>query len=304
MKPLSQHILLLLLICSALLLDACQKNPVKGNSGAQKQTDSLISVNQIRNNVICVSFGADAITAVKTQTGIVLVDAGISAGLTELYRKRIEKQYPGAPFTCVINTHAHHDHYRGNSVFNEARIVAHQNSLKEIRKESQNPLKTAQELKKIADEYDQKYILSAPHTEAWKENFTQKMRYTSACRDVLNREPLKLPGIVFSDSLTLNAGDVTFQMIYFGKCHSNSDILVFCPELNVLFTGDLFSKYGRISYNSDEPDKARWIKALAWLNKRKPQIKTVIGGHGQIMQMEDLEAFEKNIIRQAGGSSE
>ena len=104
-----------------------------------------------------------------------------------------------------------------------------------------------------------------------------------------------MPDMVFKDSLSINTGAITFEMKYFGKCHSNSDILIFCPELNMLFTGDLFSTYGRISYNYDKPDTAHWALALDWLNKRKPQIDFIIGGHGQIMQLEDLEAFEKNI---------
>jgi flavorubredoxin len=40
--------------------------------------------------------------------------------------------------------------------------------------------------------------------------------------------------------MNLKCGDVTFEMNYFGKFHSNSDILIYSPEIRTLFTGDAF----------------------------------------------------------------
>lgn len=66
-------------------------------------------------------------------------------------------------FIYIINTHAHHDHYRGNSVFPDAQIVGHEKGPGEM------------------EEY-------------WKD-----------------------PDILFSDSLGIDMGDVTFELKYFGR---------------------------------------------------------------------------------------
>ena len=62
------------------------------------------------------SFGAEAITAINTENGIVVVDAGISTALTQKYRRKIEQEFQHGHFSYIINTHADHDHYREQHV--------------------------------------------------------------------------------------------------------------------------------------------------------------------------------------------
>jgi len=97
------------------------------------QIESFIKVNRIIPQCILITFGSDAVTAIQTQNGIVVIDAGISTGLTMKYRRIIEKEFTGQPIRYVINTHAHTDHYGGNSVFAGAEVIAHINSFEEIR---------------------------------------------------------------------------------------------------------------------------------------------------------------------------
>jgi cyclase len=124
----------------------------------------------------------------------------------------------------------------------------------------------------------------------------QIIRYQSAYHDAKKKVPIKKPDILFLDSLTINMGDVTFELKYFGRCHSKSDILVYIPELNVLFAGDLMFQYGRPSIRDKSmAEKDIWYRAVEWTEKRMPYIETVIGGHGQIFAKDDLLTFHKNI---------
>jgi len=60
--------------------------------------DSLIIVKRINDETILLSFDSDAVTAINTQNGIVIIDAGISTGLTSKYRKIIENEFHNASF--------------------------------------------------------------------------------------------------------------------------------------------------------------------------------------------------------------
>lgn len=259
--------------------------------------DSIIKINRINSQILLITFGADAVTAIQTQNGIVVVDAGISTGLTLKYKKIIEKEFPGQPFKFVINTHAHPDHYGGNSVFAGAAVIAHKNGLAEIRDQWKDTTKVVNSISRVAEQYETKMQDYQANSQDWQDAFIQKTRYSFALADAQGRGLLKTPDVTFADSLELAVGDLKFELKFFGKCHSDSDLLMYIPELKTLFTGDLVFKYGRAGItDSQMTDKDKWHKAVHWIEARIPEIKIIIGGHGQILSPDDLYSFTKTIL--------
>ena len=259
--------------------------------------DSLIQINKINERTIVVVFGADAISAINTDDGIVVIDAGISTGITKKIRKTIEDEFKSNNFSYVINTHAHPDHYGGNSVFSESKIIGHVNGLKEIDERLVDSEKALSALGSIVNEYELELQSSQMNSDKWISACKQKTRYQYAYNDLKNLVPIKKPNITFSDSLDISAGDITFEMKYFGKCHSSSDILVYVPELKILFSGDLIFQYGRPSINDRTlSEKEQWYKAILWSEKRLQNVEKVITGHGQILSAEDLSSFLRIIL--------
>jgi glyoxylase-like metal-dependent hydrolase (beta-lactamase superfamily II) len=260
------------------------------------KVDSLLRVQKINSHTLLVNFGYDAITAIETDQGIVIVDSGISTELTAKYRKLIENVLHKNDFIYVINTHGHHDHIGGNTVFSEAKVIGHDNCSIDVSERWTNPSKSMISLSNITEDYEQQLQQSAPNTAEWYDIFTQKIRYMCAYSDVRNQVPARLPDITFSDSMTLDLGDIVFEMIYFGKSHSNSDIVIYIPELKLIFIGDLFSKSGRSGINLATMDDIRGMEAIVWIQKRMNRIETVIEGHGQILSIDDLKQFNNNIL--------
>jgi glyoxylase-like metal-dependent hydrolase (beta-lactamase superfamily II) len=261
-----------------------------------QKIDSLIEVKRINEKTLLITFGYDAITAINAKNGIIVIDAGISPGLTSRYRKKIEKEFNRKDFIYVINSHGHPDHYGGNSVFPEAMIVGQVNSLREIAVHNENLDKVILNLKRVYTEYDSTLKTIEQGTIGWIDNFTQKIRYQFAYNDASEGTGIKQPGITFYDTLDIDAGDITLNLLYFGEAHSASDILIFIPELAILFTGDLLFSYGRPAFNTDkDPDRERWNRSIEWINERRGNIEVIIGGHGQILSSEDLESFLYNI---------
>ncbi|PLX24293.1 MAG: hypothetical protein C0599_02500 [Salinivirgaceae bacterium] len=247
---------------------------------------------------ILVSFGADAVTSINTKNGIVVIDAGISTYLTKKYRKIIAQEFNNQKFIYLINTHSHHYHNRGNSVFDEAKIIGHVNGFDEIEKQWNNPKEFIDRTNKTVKEYDSNLQKQIKYSKEWIESFTQKIRYKSARNDAENLIPIRKPDVTFHDSLVINVGDIRFEMKYFGGCHSNSDILIFVPQLNLLFTGDLMFQYGKPSIVSNTLiNKELWKTSIRWIQKRMNEKTVIIGGHGQLLSFEDLTSFNKQILQ-------
>jgi len=288
----------LFLICLLIYpFTACHSPEVSASDVTSQKIDSLIEILKINEQCLLIKFGTDAITALKTKKGIVVVDAGISSGLTARYRKIIENEFQGNDFIFVINTHGHPDHNGGNLIFSESSIIGHVNSFQDMSEQWTNMGKRANHLNKIVDDYELQLKASDPDKKEWDEIFTQKIKYLNAYYDARNSVAVKQPDITFSDSLTINLEDVTLEMKYFGKCHSNSDILIYIPEMAILFNGDLFSKYGRPSIDSKLiPDYKRWQQSVYWTEKRMNRIEKIIDGHGQVLSTDDLKAFNSKMM--------
>lgn len=293
--------ILILFYCLCSLAGCISEQNASNRIDSQK-IDSLINVQKISDRAILVNFGYDAISAINTQQGIVIIDAGISSGLTDRYKKIIQDEFKRDDFIYVINTHGHHDHYRGNSVFSNSKIVGQVNCLEEISQQWNNPGKIILNLSKTVEDYEQQLLKPVSNTEEWNDLFTQKIRYQNAYNDAKNNISVRQPDITFSDSLKLDFGDTTIEMIYFGKCHSNSDILIYIPQIKAIFTGDLFSEYGRPSINDSLlTEKERWKQAIRWTENRMINIEKVIDGHGQILSRYDLKKFNDNILSKCAG---
>jgi glyoxylase-like metal-dependent hydrolase (beta-lactamase superfamily II) len=236
--------------------------------------------------------GYDAVTAIGTQKGIVVIDAGISTGLTLKYRKIIENEFEQNNIAYLINTHGHPDHTGGNTVFADAVIIGHENCADEISKQWQDPEKVKSSLNNIVNDYDKELQSLLPGTNEWNSVFCQKTRYLCAYNDVLSNCPVTKPNVTFIDSLDLDMGDLKFNLIYFGIAHSESDIMVHIPEMEILMVGDLFSRYGRPGFNVNKNQNGeRRSKATKWIEKRLSDIDIIIDGHGQILSKDDLQAF-------------
>jgi glyoxylase-like metal-dependent hydrolase (beta-lactamase superfamily II) len=74
----------------------------------------------------------------------------------------------------------------------------------------------------------------------------------------------------------LRLGSVDIQIRHVGPAHSPEDLVVFVPQLGVLFAGDLFFR-GRIPYVG-QADSRQWIASLERLIAFRPKV--VIPGHG------------------------
>jgi len=248
----------------------------------------LIITNSIANN--------ETVTAIATKKGVVIIDAGMNPPVTEIYKRMIEKEFNRKDFIYLINTHSHSDHTYGNPAFSEAKIIGQVNGKKEISKRyKEDSFKTvfSNILKRDTETLK---TLDSNSTTA-KELAIGIYRISEMFSNIENNFIPPAPSIMFNDKMTLDMGDVTFKLYYFGKAHTQSDILIYIPEEQVVFTGDLFGEAGNVGF--DDINKTavnNWYSALNSVLLPENEIKYVVRGHNRTtMNREVLTIFYNNV---------
>ena len=135
----------------------------------------------------------------------------------------------------LINTHAHHDHILGNSIFRDAGadIIAHINARQEM---------------------------------------TELEDFDSS----------GLPNITFRDEINLFIDDIVVHLIHLPSGHTNGDLAIWIPKLNILFTGDTFMTEGYPLIDLKSGSIRGLIKAVTSMIEIAGDNTLIIPGHGNL----------------------
>lgn len=160
------------------------------------------------------------------------------------------------PIRFVINTHYHIDHVNGNDVFAAAGavIVAHRN------------------------------------VRSWMRSENLKFWTDPIPKDVKQRvQSLTLPDVVYDDRLDLYLGSRAIQVRYYPG-HTGGDSVVFVPDAQVVFCGDLLWKDH--FPNLIDASTELWVRTLAALQAEHPS-SSFVPGHGGMATAGDAAAFRQ-----------
>lgn len=181
-----------------------------------------------------------------TDEGVVVVDALGSPALAQELLREIHRVTPQA-LRYVVVTHYHADHIYGLQTLAQAgaKVIGHASAREYLNSD------TAQR------RLEASRIDLAPWIDA-------NTRLVPADQWLATQET------------RFRLGSMDFVVDHVGPAHTPEDVVVFVPQLGVLFAGDLFFQ-GRIPFVG-QADSRLWIQALNRLMKYQPKI--VIPGHG------------------------
>ena len=188
------------------------------------------------------------VVVLASRRGLVVIDTGVLPSRAEALRSAIAKEFNRTDFAYVINTHPHFDHVDGNRAFSETPIVAHQNSIRQMRQWYGSPagidafLRTRSEWKTELEARLKKEAAGSPDEARAREQMAENDALMDDFRN--GRFSLSLPGLTFNDRLTLRLDDLTLNLIYFGRAHTESDILVHVPERGFSWSVTCSLKHG------------------------------------------------------------
>lgn len=231
-------------LTSVLAVLACACLASAGNAAGAARTagdDSIVSVERVSDGVVVASppFGRNNVTAIATQKGLVLLDAGACPSIASKLKRAIEKRLGRSDWAYLINTHVH-DHTGGNVLFKDLPIIGHENTVADTRPVVEflaSPEKLAPTLNAIQEkirEAQKKLDGGAGDGDALRAELAY---WRDIENDASKGFELVVPNVRFTDELTLDMGDVTIHALYVGGGHSASDVVVHVPEKKLLVAG-------------------------------------------------------------------
>ena len=190
-----------------------------------------------------------------TDEGVLVIDARQHPRRAEELLATIRK-HTDKPIKWVINTHAHGDHYFGNSVFKRegATFIAHRDTAGMMKSHLGIEMK-------------------------------RRMGYFKQRQYDPGEVKLVLPDVTFDSKLTLTLGGRTVELLYLGPGQNPGDTLVYFPKERVIFTGGPFSKNSWPN-PSFTPSMSNWVELLRKIAAM--DIEIYLGGHGDIGNKQDV----------------
>src|SRR5438067_4967865 len=187
------------------------------------------------------------------EDAVVVIDTFVDVAPAQQLLTEIRK-VTNLPIRFVVNTHYHLDHTGGNKVFADAGavIMAHRN------------------------------LRGWLHTENLK-FFGQNIKPEQKARV----DALVLPQLTYADGIDLYPGS-RMLTVRFMKGHTGGDSVVFVPDGNVVFSGDLLWKTHLPNLIDASTDA--WMQTLEKLQSDHPAA-TFIPGHGDVAAASDVRDF-------------
>ena len=195
---------------------------------------------------------------------VLVVDARYTPPLADEMVRAI-RGVSQAPIRYVVNTHYHHDHTWGNSVFKAqgATIVARE--------------ETRDAFVRYSPIYLSFYRERSPEAAAM-------------LKDVV----FAPPDTVFEDGETIDLGGVKVVLRHFGAGHTAGDAVVVVPADKVAFTGGLVSNGYHPNMADPGGDFDGWLRSLDRIGRLR--VKRLVPGQGYVCGKEVLEK-ERAYIR-------
>jgi len=194
------------------------------------------------------------------------------AGLGPLLRQEGE-QRAGCAISTFVNTHHHGDHTGGNLAFSDGtEMLAHAAAARRISDSWDGYRRQADGAEDAAARLGNDEAKAAA-MQAWS---TAAPRAT----DIAGWMPTRT---VNAYPMRLRIGKLTVEVYHFGPGHTDSDLVVHVPDLNVMHCGDLF-------FNGRHPffDQNGGVSAVGWARSLRHALELcdgatkVIPGHGPV----------------------
>ena len=267
---------------------------------ASSNDDVTVDFDRVSERVLVVKSGkvyTDQIIALASKKGLVVIDTGKSSTLTSKYRKVIEREFGRNDFAYVINTHFHFDHTSGNQIFPEAVIIAHETSPGRMRQFDQGRPNFVAQRRATITQWENQLKALEPDSEGAQRLGDLIGSAGIMCEDLENNYVLTLPTLTFNDRMTVDMGDLTFNLLYFGEgLHTGDDIIIHCPEEKLLFTGDLFYKGSMSIAFSSQFDAPRWMSVMNEVLKDKDAVEWVYDCHNGRMSGEFITLWRDYLV--------
>jgi len=236
---------------------------------------------------------------IVTDTEAIVIDSEITPAAARALVADL-KAVTDKPVKYVIDSHYHYDHAFGNQVFGpEVQVIGHENTRKRLLGNTMAeytyltsiepvPARVDALRKRIADEKD-------PQVKATLERqVANSLAYLEHVKEIRPTPP----GVTLDRKMTLFRGGREVQILFFGRGHTDTDIVVYLPKEKIVCTGDLMESV--ISYMGDAY-ATEWPATLDRLMEL--DFDTVMPGHGVVFKVkgriQEFQRYVRELLTQA-----
>ena len=204
-----------------------------------------------------------------------LVDTLFDLNLTRAMLAGMRRAEPVAArrFDKLVNTHANPDHCNGNELVAEAEIIASGAAAEEMAAESPDRLVALMRQAPRMGETG-RFLLEAFGAFDF-EGITQT-----------------LPTTTFEGDYETRVGDKRIVLKQVGPCHTMGDTLVYVPDDELIFTGDILFIHGHPILWAGPA--ANWIAACNYMLELPVEV--IVPGHGPITDKRGVKAVRDYLV--------
>jgi glyoxylase-like metal-dependent hydrolase (beta-lactamase superfamily II) len=119
--------------------------------------------------------------------------------------------------------------------------------------------------------------------------------HVNARKNIVDLKQPGAPRVTFTQETAVFLGGKEVRARYFGRGHTNGDVMIYFPALKVLHTGDLMAGSSPLIDYGGGGSLVEWPATLD--EALKIDFDTVIPGHGPIAKKADLLAYRNNVAK-------
>ena len=221
---------------------------------------------------------------------VLIVDSSITPASARALVEDIKAVTP-KPVRYVVDSHYHYDHAFGNQIFGpEVQVIGHDHTRSRMLgnvMEQYTYLTSVQPVPARVEGLKQRIAQEADPQQkaALERQVANSLAYLEQVKEIR----VTPPTVTFNDTMTLVRGGREIRLLYLGRGHTDTDVVLFLPKERIVCTGDLMESI--ISYAGDAYVE-EWIATLGKL--RALDFDTVMPGHGVVFQGKGkIEAFQQ-----------
>ncbi|HUX06199.1 MAG TPA: tetratricopeptide repeat protein [Acidobacteriota bacterium] len=266
----------------ALLLVSCAVNAAPGIT----QDEAGFDVHKISERVILVSDRAEGTPqlAIASEKGIVVFDSHWSNITAAKFRAAIAEAFGRDDFAYTVNHVERVDFIGGNETYKDTTIIAHEYLREVLDKE-----RVEAEVKELIEMWRWKERVSSERLathEPGSDREKGERAWMLTCKrraDELEQGfSLFLPSVYYNDRLTLDLGDITLKLIYFGKAGYDGMTVFHVPEERLaIISGFIMHEQHLAPYPQPDYTKLdvfRWIAVLEEILSEEAGVEKVLCG--------------------------
>jgi len=190
---------------------------------------------------------------IENSDHVMLVDTSVTPAAARALGGPIKEEITPQPIKYVVDTHYHYDHAFGNQVFGpDVTIIGHDTTRRRLT--GPGSLKERTYLTNgaaaIANRFTmlKRQISEATHPKE-KAIFERQLAIHQQYADEQPKIKPTPPNATLSRDMTLVRGSREIQVRFFGRAHTDGDIVVFLPKERMVATGDMITS--ALSYTGD-----------------------------------------------------